>query len=210
VRTGTEEYNQGAKEFVMQQIIISGVGGQGILFITKLLAETAMQLGFSILISETHGMAQRGGNVISHLKVSKPASVTSESAESPLTSPLIRPGRADLLLALHSDGEALHGYYLKVGGATVSNRADAATPDCVDANRIASDLGSPVSANLVLLGFAAARNVLFCSTEQLRSTLERLGGKQLDSSLKAFQAGCEAAVQSPRGTAQPVTQSLAT
>jgi indolepyruvate ferredoxin oxidoreductase, beta subunit len=194
----------------MQQIIISGVGGQGILFITKLLAETALHSGFSVLISETHGMAQRGGNVISHLKVSKPASVTSEGAESPLTSPLIRPGRADLLLALHSEGETAHGFYLKVGGTTVSNRTDAATPDCVDASRIASDLGSPVSANLVLLGFAAARNVLFCSTEQLRTTLERLGGKRLDSSLKAFQAGCEAAMPSPVGTVQPLTQSRAT
>ena len=45
-----------------QQIIISGVGGQGVLFITRLLAEAAIQKGHSVLTAETHGMAQRGGD----------------------------------------------------------------------------------------------------------------------------------------------------
>jgi indolepyruvate ferredoxin oxidoreductase beta subunit len=176
----------------MQQIIISGVGGQGILFVTKLLAETALESGLSVLISETHGMAQRGGNVISHLKVSKRE--PGVGAE-PFVSPLIRPGRADLLLALHPDGEALHRYYLKDSGAIISNRTACESPTCLDADRIAMDLGSPVSANLVLLGFAAGSKSLFCSPEQLRATLERLGGKRLEASLKAFQAGWDEAVR---------------
>ena len=175
----------------MQQIIISGVGGQGILFITRLLAETALDMGCSILISETHGMAQRGGNVISHLKVSARSSDFAADSPQPFVSPLIRPGRADLLLALHPDGEAAHGHYLKAGGITIASRPEPTSPRCVDAARIALSLKSPVSANLVLLGFAAGSGVLFCSPEQLQATLERVGGKRLDLNSRAFQAGLD-------------------
>ena len=79
-----------------QQLIISGVGGQGILFVTRLLAETAIAAGMPVLTSETHGMAQRGGIVISHLKVGE------------YTSPLVRPGQADGLLSLKGETVALH------------------------------------------------------------------------------------------------------
>ena len=63
-----------------QQIVISGVGGQGVLFVTRLLAEAAIARGLPVLTSETHGMAQRGGSVVSHLKVGD------------FSSPLIRSG----------------------------------------------------------------------------------------------------------------------
>jgi indolepyruvate ferredoxin oxidoreductase beta subunit len=56
-------------KMVRQQILISGVGGQGVLFITILLAEAAINKGLPVFTSETHGMAQRGGTVVSHLKV---------------------------------------------------------------------------------------------------------------------------------------------
>jgi indolepyruvate ferredoxin oxidoreductase beta subunit len=64
-----------------QQLIISGLGGQGVLFITKLLAGAAMAEDLPVFTSETHGMAQRGGNVISYLKIGD------------FSGPLIRPGR---------------------------------------------------------------------------------------------------------------------
>jgi len=70
-------------EDIRQQIVISGVGGQGVLFITGLLADAAIDKGLPVFTSETHGMAQRGGTVISHLKVGD------------FSSPLIRPGHAD-------------------------------------------------------------------------------------------------------------------
>ncbi|MGD2016130.1 MAG: 2-oxoacid:acceptor oxidoreductase family protein, partial [Desulfobacterales bacterium] len=70
-------------EPIMQQLIISGVGGQGVLFVTRLLAEAAILRGLAVFTSETHGMAQRGGTVLSHLKVGEH------------TSPLIRPAQAD-------------------------------------------------------------------------------------------------------------------
>ena len=147
------------------------------LFITKLLAETALEGGHSVMISETHGMAQRGGNVVSHLKVGS------------FSSPLIRPGRADILLALHPDGLAAHGFYLREGGKRFCNRPHPESETDLDATEIAAKLGSPVSANLVLIGFAVGSGSLFCKTEQVEQVLSRYGGKRQAISLKAFEAG---------------------
>jgi indolepyruvate ferredoxin oxidoreductase, beta subunit len=194
----------------MQQIAISGVGGQGILFITGVLAETAMELGYGVFISETHGMAQRGGNVISHLKVgartplaghpenrSGPVDPTHRGliADTRFYSPLIRPGRADILLALHPDGLAIHRFYLKPDGLAFCNLAEPAPPQerSLDATRIAAELGMPVSANLVLLGFAVGSGRLFCTPREVERTLERPGGSRAGLNLKAFRAGLERA-----------------
>jgi indolepyruvate ferredoxin oxidoreductase, beta subunit len=166
----------------MHQIIVSGIGGQGVLFVTRLLAETALALGYSVLISETHGMAQRGGNVISHLKVGSLSNA----------SPLIRPGRADLFLGLHPDALKVHGFYLKPDGKAFCNTSQLDLPDAIDATRIASQLRAPLSANLVLLGFAAASGSLFCSPEDLEKQLIKYGGKRQGINLKAFEAGLEA------------------
>ncbi len=170
-------------EVKMQQIVVSGVGGQGVLFITKLLAETALNLGYSVLLSETHGMAQRGGNVISHLKV------FAEDSPIKFTSPLIRPHHADILLGLHPDSMAAHGLFLKKDGTAFCNGAPGNERLSIDATAIAAEMASPVSANLVMLGFAAAWNKLFCSFEDIRSLLEELGGKQLSVSIKALETG---------------------
>lgn len=173
-----------------QQIIVSGVGGQGVLFITKLLAETALDPGYSVLISETHGMAQRGGIVISHLKVGMRAPEGEEnSGDTALISPLIRRGRADVLLALHPDGFRAHAFYLRPEGKAFRNAPNVEDGSSLDATAIATELGSPVSANLVLLGFAAGSGHLFCTPEQLEATLKRFGGKRLEGSLRAYQAG---------------------
>jgi indolepyruvate ferredoxin oxidoreductase beta subunit len=199
----------------MQQIAISGVGGQGILFITKLLAETAVELGYAVLISETHGMAQRGGNVISHLKVGErrttnaiPETVAQPSTLEPcsaaaacrspvaapqLRSPLIRPGCADILLALHPDGLASHGFYLKPGGRRFCSQAQPADASSLDAVGIATKLGAPVCANLVLLGFAVGSGALFCRAHQVEEVLQRAGGKRREIDLEAFRAGVERA-----------------
>lgn len=174
----------------MQQIAISGVGGQGVLFVTKLLAETALDSGYSVLISETHGMAQRGGNVISHLKIKD-----RDDKGSTLRSPLIRPGRADLLLVLHPDGLLIHGHFLKPGGWLFCNLPGTGTDNAavseasLDANRLASELGAPVCANLVLLGFVVGSGKLFCQAEQVEVVLRRAGGQRVEINLKAFQVG---------------------
>jgi indolepyruvate ferredoxin oxidoreductase beta subunit len=186
----------------MQQIIVSGVGGQGVLFVTKLLAETALDLSCPVLISETHGMAQRGGNVISHLKVGDRRE--EDEPGGPLragrpgfVSPLIRPGTAEVLLCLHPEAFKVHGYFLSPRGQAFCNETPAGdksqemavTRRCIDATGIATSLNSPITANLVLLGFAAASGRLFCTAEQVESVLRRLGGKRQEIGLRALEAG---------------------
>jgi indolepyruvate ferredoxin oxidoreductase beta subunit len=173
-----------------QQLIISGVGGQGILFVTRLLAETAMRAGMPVLTSETHGMAQRGGVVISHLKAGA------------FTSPLVGSARADGLLLLRGENLPLHRHFLRPGGWVVVNAKeppaglDGHPLHWVDADGLALGLGNPQGANLVLLGFALERlghsGLLFCSPGELLATLEhRLADKGAlrAASLKAFRLG---------------------
>lgn len=168
----------------IQQIIISGLGGQGVLFITRLLADAALGGGYSVLISETHGMAQRGGNVISHLKVAP------RDGGQTLVSPLIRLGRADILLALHPEARSVHGHFLGPEGIAFCNgNTQTAGARTIDASTIASTFNSPVSANLVLLGFAVASGKLFCGPEPIETALKGYGGKRMDLSLRAFKAG---------------------
>ncbi len=172
----------------MQAIIISGLGGQGVLFVTRVLADAALDMGLSVLISETHGMAQRGGNVISHLKVAR------RNGEQVLVSPLIRPGRANIFLALHPEAMPVHGHYLAAEGFAVANSTEKiANARIIDATALAESISSPVSANMVLLGFAAASGKLFCGPDRIESALRSYGGKRLDASLNALRAGCGAA-----------------
>jgi indolepyruvate ferredoxin oxidoreductase beta subunit len=171
-------------ETMRQQIVISGVGGQGVLFATRLLAEAAIDRGLPVFTSETHGMAQRGGTVVSHLKVG------------PFASPLIRPGQADGLICLKAENIPAHGPFLHPGGWTVVNRASGGVGS-LDADRIACDLGDPRAVNLVVLGFAlaapgdAGKPLLFCSLAEVQRVLDRrLAGR--DSALKRSRAALEA------------------
>ncbi|UCG12051.1 MAG: 2-oxoacid:acceptor oxidoreductase family protein [Deltaproteobacteria bacterium] len=166
---------------IKQQIVISGVGGQGVLFITRLLAEVALELTAPVLSSETHGMAQRGGTVISHLKVGL------------FYSPQIRTGQADVMLALREENVLLHGHFLRDQGLLVVNKADSHDPGAIDATGLARELGSVVSANIVLLGFALASGKLFCDVDSIRTVLARiLHGQRLELSIKALELGVQA------------------
>ena len=133
-----------------QQLIISGVGGQGVLFVTRLLAEAAISKGLPVFTSETHGMAQRGGTVLSHLKVGD------------YSSPLIRPLQADGLLVLKAENMLPHGGFLRAGGWAVVNGQKDTIPEvsipatAVDADTLAQEIANPKSVNLVVLGFALA------------------------------------------------------
>ncbi len=177
---------------IRQQIVISGVGGQGVLFITRLLAEAAIIKGISVFTSETHGMAQRGGTVLSHLKVGD------------FSSPLIRPGNANGLLALKPDSFARHGYFLKPGAWVAVNSREAVTAGSefsayiIDADNLAQRIHNPKSVNLILLGFALAvvsdmtGNNLFCNLEDIKMVLHhRLAKKKqmLNDALKAVETG---------------------
>jgi indolepyruvate ferredoxin oxidoreductase beta subunit len=177
---------------VQQQIVISGVGGQGVLFVTRLLAEAAIARGFAVLTAETHGMAQRGGSVVSHLKVGN------------FASPLIRAGYADGLLGLKAESLDLHGHYVRTGGwRIVNSAAEQARAAYVDADALAARIKNPRAVNLVMLGFALARSDgrdadaggLFCRREDIGRVLDiRLAERPAmrSASRKAFEAGYEA------------------
>jgi indolepyruvate ferredoxin oxidoreductase beta subunit len=184
-------------ESIQQQIIISGVGGQGVLFVTRLLAEAAINKGLPVFTSETHGMAQRGGTVLSHFKVGK------------FSSPLIRPQQADGLLALKAENLVQHANFLKSDGWVVVN-SDKDRDDnterpvySINADILAQKIENPKAVNLILLGFALAKaeqtesapNKIFCSAAEIRSVLENRFGKNqklLSASLNAIEAGYSA------------------
>jgi indolepyruvate ferredoxin oxidoreductase beta subunit len=178
------------------QIVISGVGGQGVLFITRLLADAAIQGGLPVFTAETHGMAQRGGTVISHLKIGG------------FASPLIRPGNADGLIALKAESLDQHGGYLKSGGWAVINGPAPLTIEAasrlyyLDADRLAREMDDPRSVNLIMLGFTlssahgtdAGRDWLHCSLNEVETVLKnRLKGRghPLQASLRALNAGAD-------------------
>lgn len=178
---------------IKQQIIISGVGGQGVLFVTRLLAEAAMMKGYPVLTSETHGMAQRGGTVVSHLKVGD------------FSSPLIRPFSADGLLALKPESLVQHGGFVKPGGWAIVNCGQLLHDPgermitSVDADTLARGIGNLKSVNLIVLGAALSKlsstNDLFCSLADIQAVLNmQVSGlpSKLDQFTAAVNAGYRA------------------
>lgn len=129
------------------ELVIAGVGGQGVLFMTGILAEAAMKAGYDVLASETHGMAQRGGTVLSHLRVGD------------VKSPLVREGSADVLLVLRQDVLSAASAFLRPEGMVVVNAGQPVPPEegrvtaCIDAEPIAAAIGDFKTVNLIVLGF---------------------------------------------------------
>ena len=178
------------------QYIICGLGGQGILFATKVLGHIALSRGENVMGSEVHGMSQRGGSVISHFKVGA------------YSSPLVRAGEADILLAFEQ-GEALRNYhFLKEGGCAVVNtdrNEQLADPDL---QRYFSERGIrlfPVSGyamlldsmegrflflNALMLGALCATGIGGATAEEARKAIEELAPERFRvDNLKAFDLG---------------------
>ena len=162
-----------------QQIIISGLGGQGALTLTRLLAEAAAALKLPVITSETHGMAQRGGTIISMIKVG------------PFRGPLIPAGSADVGLFLHRDNWPVHRFYLKPQGQVFMNTDTPGDHRHIDASGMALVRGwAPVAANLILLGFAAGHKGLFASANLLEEVIKaNIPPRFLEINLKAFSLG---------------------
>jgi indolepyruvate ferredoxin oxidoreductase beta subunit len=159
------------------------LGGQGAVTLTRLLAEAALALDLPVLTSETHGMAQRGGTVISMIKVG------------PFRGPLIPAGAADLGLFLYDKNLAAHRHYLKPDGILVVNSAWAGDFFQVDARGLAAAQSlPPVAANLILLGFAAGKNGLFSRAGLLEEIIQEKSPPRFrDSNVLAFLTGKHAA-----------------
>jgi indolepyruvate ferredoxin oxidoreductase beta subunit len=167
-----------------QQIIVSGIGGQGVLFLTRVIAQVAVNRHVPVLTAETHGMAQRGGTVLSTIKIGA------------FASPLVRSGQADVGLILWEANLPVHLSLLKPDGRLLVNAVDNGPGQRIDASGVARNLGNAVLANLVLLGFALKHQALPFAAEECGLAIEQLApGKYIEQNLKAFQSGLDYAAQ---------------
>ena len=160
------------------QIAITGRGGQGVLFLTRILAECALAMGLPLIASETHGMAMRGGSVISTLKVGS------------FRGPLIRSGQAGVMLVLDEGSLATFGHLLSPGGALFLNSPSSPAYPFVDATGLATGMDAPLMSNLVLLGFALPYGKLFCDYPRAESVTSKISPERFRAgNLKALQLG---------------------
>mgnify|MGYP001220096385 FL=1 len=178
------------------KILLAGIGGQGVLFAHQLLADCAVAQGLNVTGAETHGMSQRGGAVVSHLKIGDGAA------------PLIRQGTADWLLAFDAAEAYRNLAFIRRGGTIVANSALTDFPNAqvsqqlenfgvvlhvLDADSIARNLGRASAANVALLGFAAGCAGFPLSRDMLRETLVRVTRPQfVELNLQAFDEGARA------------------
>lgn len=173
------------------QIVIAGVGGQGVLFAARVIYQLAHQRGVDVFGAETHGMSQRGGSVLSHVKLGD------------FSSPLVKRGRADLLLGLQREEGLRNIHMLKEAAAAVINAPS--LPEIkgvrlypLDADGLAQKIGNPRGANLVLISYAASKGLLPFSQQEIEEAVTRLVPPALrEVNLKAVQAGFGATERSP-------------
>ena len=182
-------------------ILISGVGGQGVLLTSKIIAEAALRAGLDVKQSEVHGMAQRGGSVLSQVRFGEQ-----------VFSPIVTEGEADLLIGFEPLETARYLHFLKDDGAviyntrpigtigvstaaekyptdineTIKSRAKTVMP--FDGTELAVKAGDKRTLNLVLLGAALQflpikEDVI---VEAIKNTVPK---KVLEMNQKAFAAG---------------------
>ena len=185
-------------------IILCGVGGQGILSIATIIGEAAMNENLYIKQAEVHGMSQRGGDVQSNLRISS----------DPISSDLIPLGKADLIISLEPMEAMRYLPYLKKDGWIITNTAPFINipnyPELqelldrikaldhhvsLDVDAIAKEVASPRAANIVLLG--AASPFLGIEVEKIEEGIRNVFGRKgeaiVEMNLKAFRAGLEVA-----------------
>jgi len=190
-----------------QDIILAGVGGQGIISVAYVIASAALEEGLEVKQAEVHGMSQRGGAVQSHLRLSRAR----------IWSDLIPKGEADLILSVEPLEALRYLDYLRPDGMIISSRAPFVNirdyPDVemllkkirevprhliIDTEKLAKEAGSSRTQNMVLLG-AAARRLMVKEeslTRFIRTLFERRGETFVAAILRAFELGREAAASS--------------
>ena len=174
-------------------IILSGLGGQGILFMTKVLAQAALNKGFNVMGAETHGMAQRGGSVVSHLRLGE------------VKNSLVRTGTAHFLLSLEENEGYRNLPFLSQGARLYVNTHSSHFPReevkellnkrkiifrSISAGIIAQELGAPRSSNLALLGYFSAFDEGPIGYKDIKTTIDTISPKKFkDINCKVFEAG---------------------
>ena len=183
-------------------IILSGVGGQGILSIASILGQAALRENLYLKQAETHGMSQRGGAVVSHVRIS----------DREISSDLIPSGSAEIILSVEPMEALRYLPFLSTTGYLVSNTTPfeniANYPDlelvlgeirkqprfiAIDADAIAKEIGNRRASNMVMLG--AAMPFIQLAPEKIeygiQQVFERKGEKIVQINLEAFRAGLQ-------------------
>ena len=184
------------------QYIIVGIGGQGILFTSKVLGKIAIDKGLPVIGSEVHGMAQRGGSVISHFKVGN------------YRGPLVRQGCADVVMAF-DQGEGIRNLsFLKEGGTFLVNVYDPSVLENASLKKYMADRkirtcafagvdilnthmeGKLLFLNVLIIGTACAMKIEGFEEDRVISALKELSPPQhVEANLKVFGLGMQAAAK---------------
>lgn len=184
-------------------LLLVGVGGQGTILASKVLVEVVLQSGLDVKMSEIHGMAQRGGSVITHVKIGEK-----------VYSPLVEKGEADIILSFEQL-EALRWLeYLKPQGQIIVStqviepvpvilgkaeyprdivgalRKKAGIVNAVEALAIAEECGNSKVSNVVMIG-VLAQKLNFPEEKWLNSLRDKVPKRLLDVNLRAFKRGYE-------------------
>lgn len=185
-------------------IILAGVGGQGVLSVSGIIAAAAMREGLSVKQSEVHGMSQRGGAVLANLRM----------GSEPVASDLVPRGSASMVLSMEPLESLRYLDYLSPEGTVVTSTDPVRNiPDypalddllqairslpaavLVESERLARKAGSARAANMVLVGAASHRLPVRAETIEwcIANRFAAKGQSVVDLNLKAFRAGREAA-----------------
>ena len=185
-------------------ILICGIGGQGTVLAAKLLDQAALLCGLTVHSAETIGMAQRGGSVVSHVRIGENC-----------WSPLITLGQADMIISFEMTEAVRNIQYLKRGGTIVVNKKVTLSSVCagkensadenslleflnkncgsvcvVDSEKICCELGTSKVVNTILLGAAASRGINGISIEKIKEALRTTVKPALvDINIKALEKG---------------------
>jgi indolepyruvate ferredoxin oxidoreductase beta subunit len=186
-------------------IIISGVGGQGNVRAAQIIGLAALKSGYDVKITDVYGIAQRGGSVLSHVRIGEN-----------IYSPLIEEHKADIVLGLEPM-ECLRATinFLKIRGIVIINTrpiypvevliGKAKYPDvnnivslikkiakfvlAFDATKIAEDIGSPIATNIVLIGALIGLDVIPLKKELLIEAIRESLPYNIEENIKAFNEG---------------------
>ena len=180
-------------------ILIVGVGGQGTLLASRVLGKYALEGGYDVKLSEVHGMAQRGGSVMTYVRIGQK-----------IASPIIDEGGADLILAFEKLEALRYAHYLKPNGEVLYSTQEimpmpvvtgaAEYPKGVeaqlkgtgiDALKLAIEAGNAKSANSVMLG-ALCKKLGFDRDRFEEALLSSIPQKTIEMNRKAFALGYDA------------------
>lgn len=172
----------------MTDIVLCGVGGQGTVLASKIIATTAMFKGLQVMSAETIGMAQKGGSVFSHLRIG-----------TDVKTPMIAKGTADIIIAFEPAEAVRMLPYLKENGTVIVNsnpikpitsmlsKQDYQGPEMidylkmkvrnltvVDCEKACREIGSPKVLNMILLGAAVKTGVLDFTLDEIKETMKKM------------------------------------